>query len=520
MRGITTAMATILINTATNFYRLDISAWTYLIPSTSTATAFAGSYSFDTRYGATFTGTGFTYAVSGEPTGGTVTRFFETFSGAIQYNVAFISVPATTLFAWAKSGQTALALQTVLAGNDLILGSPGPDVLFGGAGDDRLLGADENDVLEGDDGNDSLVGDAGDDTLHGMGGDDQVIGGSGSDMLTGGQGDDSLDGGEGNDSLLGGEGRDRLVGGFGNDIIGGGSGVDTAVYDNPRYADRGTIIGTLRTEMVVTGAAGMDRVTGVEIFEFLDGRLVFDVSDRAAVVYRMYGAAFDRTPDPLGFNGWISALERGATAETIALSFTGSLEVQLTYGNLSNRGFVEQLYRNVLDREGDAGGLADWTGKLDAGTLTRGQVLVGFSESPEHVEKLRPAIERGLWDQDETASAVARLYYASLDRAPDSHGLAFWTRDARFNSLPNIADAFVNSREFNNIYGPLSNEAYVNQLYLNVLDREADEAGLSDWVGALDSRRLDRGDVLHGFAQSLEFQIKTQPFVESGVLLI
>lgn len=40
------------------------------------------------------------------------------------------------------------------------------------------------------------------------------------------------------------------------------------------------------------------------------------------------------------------------------------------------------IYLNVLDRTGDAAGVAYWTGLLNTGT-TRGTVLLGFANSYE-----------------------------------------------------------------------------------------------------------------------------------------
>mgnify|MGYP000565370640 CR=1 FL=1 len=42
------------------------------------------------------------------------------------------------------------------------------------------------------------------------------------------------------------------------------------------------------------------------------------------------------------------------------------------------------LYFNVLDRDGDAGGVSFWLEHLDAGTVTREQLLIDFSESNEN----------------------------------------------------------------------------------------------------------------------------------------
>jgi hypothetical protein len=333
----------------------------------------------------------------------------------------------------------------------------------------------------------------------------------------GGLGNDFLTGNQANNALSGGAGSDTLQGGIGNDWLDGGSGSDVVLYAGLRRESM--IGGSLQERSVISAAEGTDALTSVEVLQFGDGRLVYDVLDRAAVVYRMYDSAFNRAPDVFGFNDWIAALERGTSVNDIAAFFAASAEFQATYNSVSNQGFVEQLYRNVLGREGEAAGVANWTSALNTGTFSRGQVLVGFSESAEHIALLRPAVEAGLWDQNENATAVARLYHATLDRAPDAAGLTDWTKTLEGGqALQNVADGFVFSREFQGKYGSLSNQQFVEQLYLNVLDRNSDTQGLANWTNMLDSGQLDRSDVVVGFSESTEFKLKTQPLFDGGIL--
>ena len=63
---------------------------------------------------------------------------------------------------------------------------------------------------------------------------------------------------------------------------------------------------------------------------------------------------------------------------------------QARYGALPNQGFVERLYLNALDRPGEEGGIAHWTGALDAGALSRAGVAAGFASSDEMAAKLAP----------------------------------------------------------------------------------------------------------------------------------
>lgn len=105
-------------------------------------------------------------------------------------------------------------------------------------------------------------------------------------------------------------------------------------------------------------------------------------SDHAAM-FRLYWASFDRSPDPGGALYWIDQRDNCLGLDTIADYFARSDEFIGRYGQLDPTDFVELIYHNVLDRPGDAQGLAYWTGLLTSGTLTRGGVVLNISLSPE-----------------------------------------------------------------------------------------------------------------------------------------
>lgn len=146
---------------------------------------------------------------------------------------------------------------------------------------------------------------------------------------------------------------------------------------------------------------------GVERFEFAGPReeggdvLAFDVSgDQAGAVYRLYAAALDRTPDEAGFRHWLAMVEtaNGFGLGDAAAAFAASEEFGArTGGDGSAEAFVAALYGAVLAREADADGLAHWTGLLEAGEMTRPEMLLAFSESDENVEATAAATEFGFW---------------------------------------------------------------------------------------------------------------------------
>jgi hypothetical protein len=63
------------------------------------------------------------------------------------------------------------------------------------------------------------------------------------------------------------------------------------------------------------------------------------------------------------------------------------------YGaNASNSTFVAALYNNVLGRAPDPSGEDFWINSLTTGRMDRGDVLIGFSESPENNGRVNPTI--------------------------------------------------------------------------------------------------------------------------------
>lgn len=125
-------------------------------------------------------------------------------------------------------------------------------------------------------------------------------------------------------------------------------------------------------------------------------RFTYDADGIPGQVYRLYRAAFDRLPDKQGMGYHIDNMARGVTLADVASQFIASPEFQSKYGALGNRAFVELLYRNVLHRPGDAGGIDFHTANLDAGRTARHDTLVSFSASPEYYAKTVAVFEAGV----------------------------------------------------------------------------------------------------------------------------
>jgi Leucine-rich repeat (LRR) protein len=102
-------------------------------------------------------------------------------------------------------------------------------------------------------------------------------------------------------------------------------------------------------------------------------------------ISRLYFAFFLRRSDHAGLMFWIGRRETDLAMTGIAVFFVTSDEFQSLYGSLSNGDFVSLVYQNVLSRAPDDAGLAFWTGQLDSSAISRGGLMVRFSESTENL---------------------------------------------------------------------------------------------------------------------------------------
>ena len=203
----------------------------------------------------------------------------------------------------------------------------------------------------------------------------------------------SFTGAAGNDTFLGTVGNDTFNGGAGNDTINGGAGLDVAVYGGTR-ASHTIVNGAALT--VSGGNDGTDMLTNVERLRFDDTALAFDTSGNAGQTYRLYQAAFNRTPDKGGLSDWIRGMDTGMSLQKVANGFIGSAEFKgLVGSNSSDTQFVDLMYANVLHRAPDQSGYDYWLGQMQGG-ITRETVLIGFSESPENQAALVGVIQGGI----------------------------------------------------------------------------------------------------------------------------
>lgn len=207
---------------------------------------------------------------------------------------------------------------------------------------------------------------------------------------------DNLAGTAWNDTLEGLAGNDRLAGGGGNDMLKGGDGTDFAVFSGDRSEYVVGHDGSGVRFVTHQGQDGADTLVGMERIVFNDRVIALDLDGAGGQVYRLYQAAFNRTPDLPGVGFWIGIADGGMPLVRIAQDFMTSPEFAHLYGGApNNEALVRLFYVNALHREPDEPGVTFWTGVLDSGSATAAEVLAGFSESPENIGAVAQVIGNG-----------------------------------------------------------------------------------------------------------------------------
>ncbi|WP_336490494.1 Ig-like domain-containing protein [Methylobacterium nigriterrae] len=271
------------------------------------------------------------------------------------------------------------------------------------------------------------------------------------------------------------------------------------------------------TDITVPGAATLALFCTVE----------HSTASQAGGVYALYEALLDRAPDPLGLEGFTTALKTG-------MSLTDVAQVVLTSPEhgpqaQSTTAYVESLYANLLNRHSDPGGLAFYTDELAHGT-GQAQVAVQIATSAEGQANIKPAFDAGVFVPDASDAAVARLYYGLLDRAPDAGGLQSFEAVVKqaaamggvpgaIEALKSVSGAMLASPEYVALHGTQTNAQFVDAVYGGALGRHADTTGLGYWQDAL-AHGVSRADVALGIAQSQEAQIHLVSQIEAGWHLV
>lgn len=162
------------------------------------------------------------------------------------------------------------------------------------------------------------------------------------------------------------------------------------------------------------GSGAPVAVSASQRLQFADVNVALDVDGNGGKIYRVYRAAFGRTPDAAGLGFWISAIDKGVTLESIASDFLSSKESTDLYGaSPSSDALVNAMYTNVLRRTPDPAGFAFWVDVLNKNAATRPAVLAAISEGAENKAAVAPEIAAGF-----SYVPLARVAASTVPGAP------------------------------------------------------------------------------------------------------
>jgi uncharacterized protein GlcG (DUF336 family) len=181
-----------------------------------------------------------------------------------------------------------------------------------------------------------------------------------------------------------------------------------------------------------------------------------------------------------------SRTERQRPRRKISLSLEALESRELL--DATNLTFVTQTYRDLLHREADPGGLANFTGLLDSRTASRVQVALGFQSSSEF---------RG--------NEIQGLYGTFLQRGADVSGLATYTGLlAAGSTAEQVAAILAGSDEYFQTRGGGTNAGFLSALYQDALRRQIDASGQASFTQFLQAG-TSRIDVALIVLNSLEY---------------
>jgi len=98
-----------------------------------------------------------------------------------------------------------------------------------------------------------------------------------------------------------------------------------------------------------------------------------------------------------------------------------------------------------------------------------------------------------------TTNEVAELYVAYFDRAPDTDGLAYWVESGL--AIEEISASFYEQEETTTNYpASMTDSVFVNTIYNNMFNHDADPDGLVYWETELANGSVTRPNMILAIA--------------------
>lgn len=281
-----------------------------------------------------------------------------------------------------------------------------------------------------------------------------IVSGNGNDHITVGNGNTTVDTGAGDDIVTLGNGNNVVIANSGDNQISTGTGRDT-IYTG-------------------TGNDTVDAGAGYDVAHVAGSRADFIASVSG---------------NSLNLNGGDHAINT-SSVEFISFDNNESIVVAST----DEEAAALRLYNGLLGRDADAGGAEAWANAANGTALT--DIAQGFLNSSEFQNNMN-------------SEFIQSVYSTLLGRDADASGEAAWLNLlANGTSRADVIAGLTNSDEGKAAIASASDTDYVKALYTSVLGREADDAGLENWVAAL-TAGADRASVAQSISSSAESTSKS-----------
>ncbi|MGH7138163.1 MAG: DUF4214 domain-containing protein, partial [Pirellulales bacterium] len=162
-----------------------------------------------------------------------------------------------------------------------------------------------------------------------------------------------------------------------------------------------------------------------------------------------------------------------ATAATV--SAAASLHEQLLAEGTAgtpDQNYVQEMYRDLFDRQAEPTGRQDWVGLLESGVP---RVTVAY-------EMIKVATS-----EEFQIDMVNSLYQQYLHRAPDAGGQNFWVAYlySPGGTIEGMAEALIGSNEYYQTRGGGTVSGFLHALFEDALGREIDSGALTYFSGLI-----------------------------------
>lgn len=145
-----------------------------------------------------------------------------------------------------------------------------------------------------------------------------------------------------------------------------------------------------------------------------------------------------------------------------------------------------------------------WRGHRDQGDARARAVLHTIPQCQSESESQKPTCI-----SSSVEAVTYRIYRTGLNRDPDHSGFTFWVNAIMNNTqtVNSLASAVAGNITITQAAGttttvPISDEAFVEQAYKNIIGRSSDPSGKAYWVNQLKTKAITRDYLIAFFAQT------------------